>query len=144
VIIPDRSVGVDDMGLDQLLAFLNTYRCLILLDGLDELISNRRSGKLQPIRRFMDTHPEHLYLISCRTSSYREQLGAIETLYLDDLAETQAKEVLGEARYRQLSRSLRQLARNRSLLNLILELEEDASLLENKGQLLRLRMQQRL
>ena len=144
IVIPNRSEGVDDMGLDQLSAFLNCYRCLILFDGLDELISNRRSGGLHLIRRFMDTHPEQLYVISCRTSSYREQLGAIETLYLNELEETQAKEVLGEGRYRQLSQSLRQLARNRSLLNLILELDEGASLLENKGQLLQLRMQQRL
>jgi hypothetical protein len=144
IVIPDRAEGVNDVGLDQIPAFLNNYRCLMLFDGLDELISNRRGGGLHPIRRFMDTHPEQLYVISCRTSSYREQLGAIEILYLNDLEETQAEEVLGAGRYRQLSQSLRQLARNRSLLSHVLELEEDASLLENKGQLLQLRMQQRL
>jgi hypothetical protein len=143
-VTPNRTEGVDDMGLDQVPAFLNTYRCLILLDGLDELISNRRSSGLQQIRQFMDTHPEHQYVITCRTSSYREQLGTIATLYLNDLEEAQAIQVLGAERYCSLSQSLQHLARNRSLLNLILVLEGGVSLLENKGQLLRLRMRQRL
>jgi hypothetical protein len=143
-VTPDRTQGVDEMGLDQVLAFLNTYCCLILFDELDELIANRRSAGLHLVRRFMDTHPEHQYIITCRTANYREQLGNLETLYLKDLDEVQAREVLGDQEYDRLSQALQQLARNRGLLSQILALQEDVTLLRNKGQLLRLHMQQRV
>ena len=133
----DPAAGLEKLCLEQVPVFLDRYRCLFLLDGLDEVISARHQAGLQLIYHFMEQHPRAQYVITSRTSSYREQLGAIDTVYLDDLREKDAMAVLGREQYERLSNSLQQLARNRGMLELILTMEDEAVQLQNKGQLLR-------
>ncbi|MEM7537449.1 MAG: CHAT domain-containing protein [Chloroflexota bacterium] len=144
---------------------LSEYRCMLLFDGLDQLgrtstnlsHSNESSSisinSLQTIRRFMELHPYQQHVVSCSTVNYHNQLGTSDIIYLDHLNEEEARSVLGDTYYRVLSTGLRELARNRSMLEIILELEYtppgaelqgvagDPSIstpaLKNKGQLLR-------
>lgn len=139
----------------QIPAFLRTYHTLLLLDGLDFLISNRESSGLAQIRHFMELYrrEQQHYVLTCRTTSYREQLGTAATLVLDDLSESQVREVL-QGGYNQLNRSLQELVRNRAMLNLVLEMkgaEKEPektqiriSQLQNKGHLLSWQMDNQL
>lgn len=133
----DPAAGLEKLCLEQAPVFLDRYRCLFLMDGLDEVISARHQAGLHLVYHFMEQHPDSQYVITSRTASYREQLGAIDTIYLNDLREEDAVAVLGREQYERLSSSLQQLARNRSMLELILTMEDEAVQLQNKGQLLR-------
>lgn len=156
----DADDTVEPIRPGQIPSFLQTYRCLLLLDGLDYLISNREGGGLGRLRHFMELHrhEQHQYTLTCRTTSYREQLGTAATLLLDDLADAQVKAVLQDA-YSLLTPSLRELVRNRAMLGLVLEMPETqaalagteprqaathVSRLQNKGHLLTWQMDNRL
>jgi len=133
----DPAAGLEKLCLEQVPVLLERYRCLFLMDGLDEVISARHQAGLHLVYHFMEQHPDAQYVITSRTSSYREQLGAIDTVYLNDLREEDAIAVVGREQYERLSNSLQQLARNRGMLELILTMEDEAVQLQNKGQLLR-------
>lgn len=140
----DPAAGLEKLCLEQVPVFLDRFRCLFLMDGLDEVISARHQAGLHLVYHFMDQHPDAQYVITSRTASYREQLGAIDTIYLNDLREEDAIDVVGREQYERLSNSLQQLARNRSMLELILTMEAEAVQLQNKGQLLRALNERRL
>jgi len=119
----------------QAAGLIQNYFCLFLLDGLDMLIAGNNKQAIQKIRRFMDLHKQDQFIISCRTANYHQQLGPLDILMLDDLNEEELKTVLGPTRYGTLNRTLRQLARNRALLEVILKLDYKAACLVSKGQL---------
>jgi hypothetical protein len=158
---PDLGEDVRPISLGQVPDLLNSYRCLILMDNLDALISNRGSNGVLLVRMLMDVHHEHQYVLACRTASYREQLGPLNTLYLDELTPEDVCQVLGQEDCRRLAGSMQALACNRGMLSLILRTREQAESpqrteqalaglttdplsLDNKGQLLRLHMTQQL
>ncbi|MDX1688409.1 MAG: hypothetical protein R3248_10530 [Candidatus Promineifilaceae bacterium] len=140
----DPAAGLEKLCLEQVPVFLDRYPCLFLMDGLDEVISARHQAGLHLVYQFMEQHPDAQYVITSRTASYREQLGALDTIYLNDLREEDAIAVIGREKYEHLSNSLQQLARNRGMLELILTMEDEAVQLQNKGQLLRRLNQRRL
>lgn len=140
----DPAGGLEKLCLEQVPVFLDRFRCLFLMDGLDEVISARHQAGLHLVYHFMELYPDSQYVITSRTASYREQLGAIDTVYLNDLREEDAIAVVGRERYERLSNSLQQLARNRGMLELILTMESEAVQLQNKGQLLRALNERRL
>lgn len=133
----DPAAGLEKLCLEQVPVFMDRYQCLLLMDGLDEVISARHQAGLHLVYHFMEQYPDARYVITSRTASYREQLGAIDTVYLNDLREEDAIAVVGREQYERLSNSLQQLARNRGMLELILTMEGEAVQLQNKGQLLR-------
>jgi len=145
--------GVPGISIDQATLLLRERTCLFLFDDLDELFSEHHKGGIQVLTQFMETFAQHQFIITCRKASYREQLGSLDTLYLDDLTGAQVQEVLGAQRYGQLYPALRELVRNRALLQIVLDLldegklgagEQDgrASQPVTRGQLLQRRMGQ--
>ena len=140
----DPAAGLEKLCLEQVPVFLDRFHCLFLMDGLDEVISARHQAGLHLVYHFMEQHPDAQYVITSRTASYREQLGSIDTVYLNDLREQDAISIVGRERYERLSNSLQQLARNRGMLELILTMESEAVQLQNKGQLLRALNERRL
>ncbi len=114
---------------------LQERECLLLLDGLDELNHSEHRGAIQSIRQFMDTYPHERYAISCRSASYHEQLGPMDAFVLADLSDDEVKTVLGDL-YSEVNAPLRQLARNRAVLDMILGLERTPEMPRSKGQLL--------
>src|SRR5262249_9630968 len=95
-------------------------------------------GGLDALIYFMEAYRHHQYLIACRTSSYRGQIGPVDTLYLDNLSDQDTRNVLGDdSIYERLSSALKDLACNRSMLKIILDLDDLAFKTETKGQLVR-------
>lgn len=126
------------LDLDQGLELIERYklRCLFMFDDLDVLLSRHFEEGLDAVIHFMDAYPRHRYLITCRTSSYRSQLNGVDLLFLDGLEPDDVKQVLGETAYNNLNEGLQQLARNRSMLELILHLQGQAGGSTTKGELL--------
>jgi HEAT repeat protein len=128
--------GDKPITLDEMTALLNTEVCLILLDGLEDLVSRPRRGGLQTLAHFMESYPQHRYVISCRSSSYGQQLGRLDRLYLAPLSDDQLIEVLGKQRYGRLNPVSLRLVRDRSVLKDILLLGLSLDLLQSKGRVL--------
>jgi HEAT repeat protein len=134
---------VDEITADQVPHLLKDFRCLFLLDDLDELFSVHQRGGIQAISQFMETHPRQQFVVSCRKPSYRGQLGAVDLLYLDDLTSEQVQDVLTEERYGTLNPFLRKALQNRAALNDLLDLLKEGSsaeLVVSRGQLLQRRI----
>jgi HEAT repeat protein len=137
--LPDQKdmAPIDSEQADDLIRN-KMYQCLFLLDDLDVLLSMHNESGLDALIYFMEAYRQHQYLIACRTSSYRGQVGPVDTLYLDNLSEQETRSVLGDDfNYEQLSSALKDLACNRAMLNIILELDDIAFKTETKGQLVR-------
>jgi hypothetical protein len=122
---------------------LEKYDCLLLLDGLDEIPANAYLGGVETLRQFLDGHPRLQSVITCRTASYHNQLGRVEALEIDLLTEEQVRQSLGDVIYEGLPASLRQLARFRSMLEIILRFDHERNQFESKGQLVRRLVRQR-
>lgn len=135
---------LEEITLDQVEGLLFQYTCLFLLDDLDAIHSDDLKGGVQALSQFMETNQQHQFVISCRSCNYRQQLGAVDILYLDDLSEDEARAVLGEYAYGKLSRYLQQLVHNRAMLKILLNLGESAGMSQTKGQLVQLFVRQLL
>src|SRR5262249_50258866 len=124
----------------QLLA---QYRCMLLLDGLDEVTAPQG---LQAIHQFMEDGPQHQYVMSCRTVLYRHQLGPFDALVLDDLSDREVQDILGEERYNPLNDAPCKMVRNRTLLKILIELRPSPplDLPKSKGHLVQRLVQQDL
>ncbi len=139
-----KQAGIEEITLDQVEGLLFQYTCLFLLDDLDAIHSDDLKGGVQTLSQFMETNQQHQFVISCRSCNYRQQLGSVDILYLDDLSEDEAQAVLGEQAYGKLSRYLQQLVHNRAMLQIILNLGELAEMSQTKGQLVQLFVRQLL
>jgi len=73
-----------EVSAEQIPRLLKSYKCLILLDSLDIHISDR--ARLEEIRSFMENNSHEQYVIACRRSSYRGQLGSLDELVVADLS----------------------------------------------------------
>jgi len=131
----DTSSKLEPINRAQATWLIHHHTCLFLLDELDVLIANNNERAIQMLRHFIDHHGQDQFVVTCRTANYGRHLGTVDVLMLDDLNEEELKIIMGGARYKNLNRTLRQLARNRSLLEIILKLEKDAIHLVSKGQL---------
>lgn len=126
---------MEPIDLAQVDGLLGQYTCLFLLDALESV---PQPGGVQPLRRFMEAHPSHRFVLTCRTSAYRGQLGgSVKTLFVDDFSEEEVKRVLGD-RYSTLNRELRLLVRNRSLMKIVLTTDHSLNAIQSKGALLRI------
>lgn len=56
-------------------AELERARALVILDGLDEVPAEKRERVQQAVRRFADTHPDCVCVVTCRTFSYTRDPG---------------------------------------------------------------------
>ena len=92
--LPQYLRGID-ISSEQIPELLEHYQCLLLFDSLDSITSDRVA--LQKLRKFMDQNRFEQYIISCRDANYRDQLGPIRALHLDDLNENEARKILGGA-----------------------------------------------
>lgn len=125
--------GEEKIGLDQIDRLLAEYRCLFLFDGLESV---PQPGGAQIVRRFIEKNSTHLYVLTCRTSAYRGQLGgSVSTLFIDDLSDNEARRVLGD-KYKTLNKELRPLVQNRSLMKIVLSSDESLDHVQSKGRLL--------
>lgn len=106
----------EGITLDQTQKLLETYECLLMIDDLDKVAFSTHKGGIQLIREFMDNYPQERYVISCRTSGYHGQLGPMDVYVLDELAEEQVREVLGDG----FDERLLPLARNRAMLQILI------------------------
>ncbi len=61
-----RSRIADPSSIETLLSF---GRVLLLLDGLDEVLSQDNSAVIKEIRRFSDKYENNLFIVSCRTAA---------------------------------------------------------------------------
>ena len=116
--IPDET-KLQKITLDETKSLLENYDCLFLLDDLGELLSHEKTGGVQILAHFMEIYGEHQYVISCAISRYRQQLGALDTLYLDYLADADVKKLVGEETYASLNPFAQQMAHNRGSFNQI-------------------------
>ena len=72
---------------DFFLAELDRGRCLVLLDGLDEVIDERQRAKAaEKINKLVHTYPDNRYVVTCRTAGWKEGLltGDFARLYVHD------------------------------------------------------------
>lgn len=113
------------------------WRCTLMLDDLEELLSQEGGDGLQALSRFMELYPSHRYVIACRTPSCGQQLGQLDRLYLDNLSEEEAQDVLKDLldtqAYDRLSQNSQRLLRNRGNLKTILGHGLSAEVLQTKG-----------
>jgi HEAT repeat protein len=107
--------------------------CIVFLDGLDEMPPG---GSPERVGLFMQEHTETRFVVTTRPTADFQQLGAVHVLRLLDLDDQQVEEIMGLERWGPVNQSVRQLARNRSLLKMILTWQ-DAQGISNKGQLVR-------
>ncbi|MCB0144109.1 MAG: HEAT repeat domain-containing protein [Caldilineaceae bacterium] len=135
-----------EISTEQVPKLLSSYTCLFLLDSLDAKVSDR--VRMEEIRTFMDQNGQEQYILTCRSGIYEGQLGSLDMLVVDDLNENEAQDILGKQRYSVLNHSLKQLAHNRLMLRVLIDLESQGhqamNALENKGQLIRMLIVERL
>jgi HEAT repeat protein len=138
----DETISAIDI--DQTFMLLEKYTCLFLFDGIEDLLGNTNLNGVQILRQFMESYPEHRYVLTCWTVAYRDQLGIIDKIFLEDLGEEEVMHVMGEDEYNQLNASLHPLIRNRSLLNIVLDLGPVKEHIYSKGHLIREQNRKRL
>ncbi|MEZ4730270.1 MAG: hypothetical protein R3E79_24330 [Caldilineaceae bacterium] len=105
---------------------LDDYRCLVLLDDLDKIAYGRAQGGISMTRQFIDTYATNQFVISCRQTSYFDQLGPLESFHLKELRDEEVMGILHLAlgeRYNALEVTPAFLtpARNRGMLEMILK-----------------------
>lgn len=126
----DRITSEETAGL------LEKFSCMFLFDDLEELLSIGKLGGFQALSHFMEVYGhQHQYVISCRTGRYRQQLGVLDTLYLDNLMDQEVIPIVGEEAYAKLSPYSRELAHNRKILALYIQLGRSSDLLQTSGRL---------
>jgi HEAT repeat protein len=130
----------------QALGLLNAqdYTCLLLLDDLDQLLSMEQRGGFQVLCQLMEAYPEHRYVVSCRTSANRQQLGTLDELYLAALSAQDVQSILTGREFKALSNTSQKLSRNRAALEQYFRKGRSADLLETKGHYLDILVQDRL
>ena len=130
------------VGADQMIGLLEKYTCLFLFDDLDELLSTQQQGELQSLAYFMEKYKEHRYVVTCRTSSYRQQLGSLHRLYLDGLAQEDVMSVLhvNDQEYKRLKSTSPQLVANRLMLESYIVFDKSSDLVRAKGRFLQFLM----
>ena len=79
-------------------AELDRGRCLVLLDGLDEVVDERqRAGAAAKINELVRTYPDNRYVITCRTACWKEGLltGDFARLHVRDFNDADITRFIG-------------------------------------------------
>jgi len=77
---------------------LDRGRCLVLLDGLDEVVDERqRAGAAAKINELVRTYPDNRYVITCRTACWKEGLltGDFARLHVRDFNDADITRFIG-------------------------------------------------
>lgn len=135
-----KAEGVNRITINEAQGLIQKYNCLFLFDDLGELLSRPKMGGFQVLGHFMEVYREHQFLISCCTSWYREQLGSLDMLYLDNLTQQQAAQIVGEEAYAKLDQTAQEMARNRGTLVQYIRMGKSSDLLRTKGRLLQMQV----
>jgi hypothetical protein len=124
--------AAETITLDETEALLTAHPCLLLLDDLDKVAFQIHSDGIKQIHEFMNNHPQVRYLITCRRSSYHDQLGPMDVFVLAQLSEEQVQAVLGD----DYDERLLMLARNRSMLQILIKEGAEGDKVWSQGRLL--------
>jgi formylglycine-generating enzyme required for sulfatase activity len=130
-------------------AFLSETKCLLLLDGLNEVPGRQREQVIGAIASFMSEFPEHRYVVTSRSRDelWRKlRMGDLihDAVVVQNISDAQAQGYLeahlgkqsGQALYNQLDDSLKALARTPLLLKLIKDACQGSDRLpRNRGEL---------
>ncbi|MDY7075919.1 MAG: HEAT repeat domain-containing protein [Chloroflexota bacterium] len=137
-----NSLGIlsipNDVTLD---AFLRTYSCWLMFDGLNEVPGNIRDGAVAEFSQFMDLYPDHQYVITSRSQdglweTLRAARPHIAAIVVKDLEEKHVARYLGTELYERLDPGMRLLARRPLILWLLRSAaEQRGDLPTNRGEL---------
>ncbi|MEM8858142.1 MAG: hypothetical protein AAGD96_07470 [Chloroflexota bacterium] len=101
--------------------FLGRYTCMFLIDNMDLLITKSDQYLIKMVRQFVQLNRRHQFVITCRPTNYRNQLGNYDRIYLNELSKDQVDDILAnDDKLSKLRRPIRQLARNRSHMAMII------------------------
>lgn len=121
-ILKDQSFpDYDELTKSEVEQFLVQFSCLFLIDNLDLLLMKSEKYLIKLVRQFIQQNPRHQFVVACRPTLYRGQLGRYDRIYLHELRNKDVKKVLKGSPYELLRGPVRSLARNRSHLEMILE-----------------------
>ncbi|MFT5193937.1 MAG: hypothetical protein ACI85U_000943 [Candidatus Promineifilaceae bacterium] len=103
-------------------AFLAQYTCLFLIDNLDLLITKSAHDTVKAVRQFIKVNHRHQFVIACRPTHYRGQLGQHKRIFLNELTNNQVEKILAGPLASRLRGPMRDLSRNRAHLKMIIEI----------------------
>ena len=105
------------------------WQLVFLMDDLDHLAASSNQYALQSLNLFMQNNPQHHFVFTCRDANYREPLGPLPLVTLDQLSKLEVDFIFAGTppEVLTLTPSTRDLARNRALLKTILELGSKAT-----------------
>lgn len=75
-------------------AALQTGGLLVLLDGLDEVPTDKLDDTIQGIRTLVDQHSDCRYVISCRTAFYKDYFTRFNDVLLTDFTDDQIQNLI--------------------------------------------------
>ncbi len=78
-------------SLEQL---LEKGKLLILLDGLDEVASDRIDQTIEQIQNFVDRHDQNRFICSCRTAAYRSGFRRFSDVVMADFDDDQIQQFI--------------------------------------------------
>ncbi len=116
-----RRADVSRISTDDVEWLEQRYTFVLLLDDLEALFSKSHRDGFDIVLRYVDKHSDFMFVFTCRKTSYREQLGPMHELLLDDLTKEEVELVLGED-FPSTYQYVQETGRNRALLNAVLEL----------------------
>lgn len=70
---------------------LENGRCMILLDGLDEVSSAKNQEIVREVRNFSDKYSDNCFILSCRIAAYNAQFEKFKDMELADFTDDQIK-----------------------------------------------------
>lgn len=69
--------------------------CLVLLDGLDEVLEERRAWAVEEIEKLAGEYPDNYYVITCRTSDWHNQLPGFHTYEVQPFTKDDIRRFIG-------------------------------------------------
>jgi HEAT repeat protein len=123
--------------------FMRTTNMLVLLDGLNEVAGKHRADAVVALKVLFKNHPQHRYIVTCRTEDYFGQLRdddkPIDMLVIQPLGLDQVQaylrehlsEGVGESLWHSLPERLQDLARQPMMLRMLHEIGKSGKPIEN-------------
>lgn len=73
---------------------LQQGKLLVLLDGLDEVATERTNEAISQIQNFVDSHKQNRYIASCRVAAYRHNFRLFTDVAMADFDDAQIKQFI--------------------------------------------------
>ncbi len=73
---------------------LQQGKLLVLLDGLDEVATDRMNEAISQIQNFVDAHKQNRYIASCRVAAYRHSFRLFTDVAMADFDDAQIKQFI--------------------------------------------------